>query len=78
MAVDDHSRYAYAEALPDERGVTAAAFLVRALAHFERQGITVERVLTDRILPLSHAADAFRLIAANEVTGKVILDPMAG
>lgn len=36
------------------------------------------RVLIDRILPLSHAADAFRLIAANEVTGKVILDPMAG
>ena len=36
------------------------------------------RVLIDRILPLSHAADAFRLIAANEVTGKVILDPTAG
>ena len=47
VAVDDHSRYAYAEALPDERGVSAAAFLVRALAHFERQGFTVERVLTD-------------------------------
>ena len=47
VAVDDHSRYAYAEALPDERGVSAAAFLVRALAHFERQGFTIERVLTD-------------------------------
>ena len=47
VAVDDHSRYAYVEALPDERGPTAAAFLVRALAHFERQSIAVERILTD-------------------------------
>ena len=47
VAVDDHSRYAYVEALPDERGATAAAFLVRALAHFEHQGIAVERILTD-------------------------------
>ena len=36
------------------------------------------RVLIDRILPLSQATEAFRLIAANAVTGKVILDPMAG
>ena len=47
VAVDDHSRYAYVESLADERGVTAAAFLVRALAHFERQGITGECILTD-------------------------------
>ena len=47
VAVYDHSRYAYVEALPDERGPTAAAFLVRALAHFERQSIAVERILTD-------------------------------
>lgn len=47
VAVDDHSRYAYVEALPDERGVTAATFLTRALTHFERLGITIERILTD-------------------------------
>ena len=41
VAVDDHSRYTYVEALADERGATAAAFLVRALAHFERQSIAV-------------------------------------
>ena len=34
VAVDDHSRYAYAEVLPDERGVTTAAFLERAIAFF--------------------------------------------
>jgi transposase InsO family protein len=47
VAVDDHSRYAYAEALPDERGVTAAAFLERAVIAFADVGIRVERVLTD-------------------------------
>ena len=47
VAVDDHSRYAYAEPLPDERGVTTAAFLQRALAHFRAQGLTVQRILTD-------------------------------
>ena len=45
--MDDHSRYAYVKSLPDERGATAAAFLVRALAHFEHEGIAVERILTD-------------------------------
>ena len=34
VAVDDRSRYAYAEALPDERGVTTAGFLERAIARF--------------------------------------------
>jgi transposase InsO family protein len=47
VALDDHSRYAYVEALPDERGPAAAAFLARALEHFRRRGVTVERVLTD-------------------------------
>ena len=45
--LDDYSRYAYVKSLPDERGATAAAFLVRALAHFEHEGIAVERILTD-------------------------------
>ena len=35
------------------------------------------RVLIDRIMPLSQAADAFRLVAANAVTGKVVLEPGA-
>lgn len=47
IAVDDHSRLAYAEVLADEKATTAIAFLRRALAHFARYGITVERVLTD-------------------------------
>ena len=47
VAVDDHSRYAYAEALPDERGETTAAFLERVLAIFQARGVRVERLLTD-------------------------------
>jgi transposase InsO family protein len=46
-AVDDHSRLAYCEVLPDEQAVTAAAFWTRAQAFFARHGITVQRVLTD-------------------------------
>jgi transposase InsO family protein len=47
VAIDDHSRLAYAEVLPDETAATAAGFLRRAIAHYRRYGITVERVLTD-------------------------------
>ena len=47
VAVDDYSRLAYAEVLPDERASTAIGFLKRALAFFARHGITVERILTD-------------------------------
>lgn len=46
-AVDDHSRLAYSEILPDEKKETAAAFWQRAQIFFAANGITVERVLTD-------------------------------
>jgi transposase InsO family protein len=47
IAIDDYSRLAYAEVLTDEKAATAAAFLARAVAFYQRHGITVERVLTD-------------------------------
>jgi len=47
LAVDDHSRLAYAEELPDEAKETAAAFAERALEFFAREGIQVRRILTD-------------------------------
>ena len=46
-AIDDHSRLAYTEILPDEKADTAAAFWTRAHAFFTSHGITVQRVLTD-------------------------------
>jgi transposase InsO family protein len=46
--VDDHSRLAYSELLPDEKGSTCAAFLARAAAYFAAHGIDrIERVMTD-------------------------------
>jgi transposase InsO family protein len=47
VCVDDYSRLAYAEVLPDEKASTAVDFLKRAVAHYKRHGIQVERVLTD-------------------------------
>jgi transposase InsO family protein len=46
--VDDHSRLAYSEILPDEKGPTCAGFLTRAAAYFAAHGITrIERIMTD-------------------------------
>jgi transposase InsO family protein len=47
IAIDDCTRLAYAEVLPDERAVTAIGFLRRAVAFYRRHGIKVERLLTD-------------------------------
>jgi transposase InsO family protein len=47
IAIDDHSRLAYAEVLSNEKATTAAGFLERALVFYRRHGITVERVLSD-------------------------------
>jgi transposase InsO family protein len=46
--VDDHSRLAYSEILPDEKGITCTAFLQRAADYFAAYGIThIERIMTD-------------------------------
>ena len=47
VAVDDHSRLAYAEVLPTDRQGDALAFLERALRWFAAQGVTVEALMTD-------------------------------
>ena len=47
IAVDDHSRLAYAEVRPSDRQADALAFLDRALAWFRTQGIAVQAVMTD-------------------------------
>jgi transposase InsO family protein len=47
VAIDDHSRLAYAEVLPDQKATTAIGFLRRAVAYYRRYGITIERLLTD-------------------------------
>jgi transposase InsO family protein len=47
VAVDDYSRAAYVEVLPDQHGATAAAFLKRTIGWFARRGVVIQRVLTD-------------------------------
>jgi transposase InsO family protein len=47
VAIDDHSRLAYAEELGDESPATTIGFLDRARAFYAGHGIVIERVLTD-------------------------------
>ena len=47
VAIDDHSRIAYVEVLPDQLASTCAAFLQRTVAWFAARGIAVRRVMTD-------------------------------
>src|SRR5205823_9261565 len=42
IAVDDHSRLAYAEVLADEKAATIVGFLRRAIASYRRHGVQVE------------------------------------
>jgi transposase InsO family protein len=45
--VDDYSRFAYSEQLPDEKNETAASFCHRAQQFFTQTGIAVSAVMTD-------------------------------
>lgn len=57
VAIDDHSRLAYAEVHPDEKAPTCAQFLHRAVAWFRDHGVTVRRVYTDNAKAYRVAAD---------------------
>lgn len=66
-AVDDHSRVAYVEVHPDERGETCARFLARAAAFYAELGVKVQAVMTDnalnyrRSVAFSEMMDALRI-----------------
>jgi transposase InsO family protein len=47
VCVDDCTRVAYVEVLPDERPETAVGFLRRAAAFYAAGGVNVERLMTD-------------------------------
>jgi transposase InsO family protein len=47
VAIDDASRLAYVEVLPEEDGATTTQFLWRARAWFRRHGIRLRRILSD-------------------------------
>jgi transposase InsO family protein len=47
VAIDDHSRIAFAKIMPNEKKRSATAFLKAALAYYKSLGIRVERVMSD-------------------------------
>ncbi|MBB2823402.1 UNVERIFIED_ORG: transposase InsO family protein, partial [Rhizobium esperanzae] len=47
LAIDDHSRLAYLEILPDETRRSCLRFLFNALRFFKAHGVKVQRVMTD-------------------------------
>jgi transposase InsO family protein len=51
VAIDDHTRLAYAEVLTDEKGPTAVGFLERAVQFYAGYGVKVQRVMTDNGSP---------------------------
>ena len=62
--VDDHSRIAYSEVLPDEKGPTCAQFLLRAADYFAGHGITrLERVMTDNHFSYKRSGDVAAAMA---------------
>lgn len=50
VAIDDHSRVVYVEAVENEQGETCASFISRAIDWFNTQGVSVERVMTDNAM----------------------------
>jgi transposase InsO family protein len=51
VCVDDATRLAYVEVLPDERALTTVAFFERAVAWFSQRGVRVRQVLSDNGAP---------------------------
>ena len=72
VAIDDHSRLAYVEVLPDEKGLTCACFLARATRWFSTHSVTVRRVMTDNgVGYISHAfRDAARALGQRHIRTK--------
>jgi len=69
--IDDHSRLAYSEILPDEKGRTCAGFLDRAITYFAAHGITrIERLMTDNAWAYRYSLR--ELCAAHGITQKFI------
>lgn len=66
VAIDDASRLAYTEVLVDEKQDTTCAFTARAIAWFERHGVTVARLMSDN--GSAYRSQAFRqLLTAHSI-----------
>jgi transposase InsO family protein len=71
-AVDDHSRLAYAEILPDEKGSTTAAFLARAIAWYAEHGITIKAILSDNAMNYRNSRAVAELLTGHGIKHRFI------
>jgi transposase InsO family protein len=67
VAVDDATRVAYVEALPDERAATTVGFLAGAIGFFAAQGVRIERVMTDNAMTYTHSPRFAALLAEQAI-----------
>lgn len=66
--VDDYSRFAYSEILPDERGTSCAAFFARALEQFHQAGIRlIDAVMTDNHWSYTRSKDLATILEAHRI-----------
>jgi transposase InsO family protein len=72
IAVDDHSRLAFVQVHPDEKGPTCAAFLADAVAWFASKGITIERVMTDNAKNYTVSRDFQQVLRTHRIKHKRI------
>jgi transposase InsO family protein len=73
VAIDDHSRVAYAEIHPDEKATTSAAFLHRAVSWFhDRHHVTIRRVLTDNAKVYRRSHDWIAVCQALQIKRRFI------
>ena len=47
VAIDDHSRVGFVQIHPDEKKVSAVAFLRATVAHYKALGVSIKRLITD-------------------------------
>ena len=47
VCIDDNSRIAFTDVMPDEKAISAIAFLKAAIAYYGHLGVTITRVMTD-------------------------------
>jgi transposase InsO family protein len=65
--VDDHSRVAYSEILPDEKAETCSGFFERALEQFAANGVAVEAVMTDNHWSYTRSGSLPRLLSESNI-----------
>src|SRR5438094_586685 len=70
--VDDHSRFAYSEILPDEQAATCSAFFARALTHLAEHGIHIDAVMTDNHWSYTKSRSLAGLLASAQINHVLI------